>query len=150
MNLQIANSLCLCALLVLTAGCAAGPDYARPEADTADTWSESTDSGLSADPADYGSWWGVFKDPILDELVQIASVDNLSLQIATVRILEARARLGFARGLRLPQQQQVSGQAAKVGLSQNAPNVAIADYKALGGGWEIRAGRTILKAIGRS
>ncbi len=127
MNMLIVKTLHLCALLMLTAGCAVGPDYVRPEADTADTWSESIDAGLSTDPAEYGPWWSVFEDPALERLVQIASKDNLPLQIAAARILEARAALGISRGLRFPQQQQVTGQAARVGLSENAPNAAIAD-----------------------
>jgi len=127
MKLQTASSGYLCALVALTAGCAVGPDYVRPEADTADTWSESIDSTLSTDPVEYGPWWTVFEDPALEQLVQIASVENLPLQIAAARILEARAVLGISRGLRFPQQQQLTGQAARVGLSENAPNVVIAD-----------------------
>jgi len=109
------------------AGCAVGPDYVRPQTDTADAWSESTNSSLSTDSAEYGSWWTVFKDPALERLVQIASKENLPVQIAAARILEARAFLGISRGLRFPQQQQIVGTAARVRLSENAPNVAIAD-----------------------
>ena len=127
MKSLVAKSLHLCAFLLLTTGCTVGPDYVRPEADTADTWSESIDSNLSTDPAEYGRWWTVFEDPALEQLVQIASTENLPLQIAAARILEARAFLGISRVLRYPQQQQLSGHAANVRLSQNAPNVAIAD-----------------------
>ena len=117
----------LCVAITLAAGCAVGPDYTRPGTNTADIWIESSNFKLSADSVDYGSWWTVFKDPVLDQLVEIASIDNLPLQIAAVRILEARAGLGIAHGLRFPQQQQVGGRAARVGLSENAPNVVIAD-----------------------
>ncbi len=113
--------------ITLTAGCAVGPDYIRPKTDTTDAWLESPDSRISADPVDYGSWWTLFEDPVLNQLVQIASQDNLPLQVSAVRILEARAGLGIARGLRFPQLQQVSGQVARVELSENAPNVTIAD-----------------------
>ncbi len=127
MKTLIAKMLQACVLLVLLAGCAVGPDYVRPETDTADSWSESIDSGLSTVPAEFGPWWTVFEDPALERLVQIASKDNLPLQIAAARILEARAVLGISRGLRFPQQQQLAGTAARVSLSENAPNVAIAD-----------------------
>ena len=127
MKTLIAKPLQLCALLVLTAGCAVGPDYVRPETDTAETWSESIDSRLSVDPVEYGPWWTVFEDPALEQLVQIASKENLPLKIAAARILEARAVLGISRGLRFPQQQQLVGHAARVSLSENAPNVVIAD-----------------------
>ena len=127
MKSLIAKTLQACVFLVLTTGCAVGPDYVRPETDTADTWSESTDSSLSTVPAEYGPWWAVFEDPVLEQLVQIASKENLPLQIAAARILEARAVLGISRGLRFPQQQQLAGHAARVRLSENAPNIAIAD-----------------------
>jgi len=127
MKTLIAKMLQACVLLVLLAGCVVGPDYVRPETDTAETWSESIDASLSTDPVEYGPWWSVFEDPALERLVQIASKDNLPLQIAAARILEARAVLGISRGLRFPQQQQLAGTAARVSLSENAPNVAIAD-----------------------
>ncbi len=127
MKTLIAKMLQACVLLVLLAGCAVGPDYVRPETDTAETWSESIDASLSTDPVEYGPWWSVIEDPALERLVQIASKDNLPLQIAAARILEARAVLGISRGLRFPQQQQLAGTAARVSLSENAPNVAIAD-----------------------
>lgn len=127
MKTLIAKMLQASVLLVPLAGCAVGPDYVRPETDTADAWSESIDASLSTDPVEYGPWWTVFEDPALEELVQIASNENLPLQIAAARILEARAVLGISRGLRFPQQQQLTGTAVRVKLSENAPNVAIAD-----------------------
>ena len=66
MNTLIAKTLLLCALLVLAAGCAVGPDYVRPESEIADTWSESINSSLSTDPVEYGRWWTVFEDPALE------------------------------------------------------------------------------------
>ena len=127
MKSLIAKSLQSCVFLVLITGCAVGPDYVRPETDTAETWSESLDASLSTDPVDYGPWWTVFEDPALERLIELASEENLPLQIAAARILEARAVLGISRGLRFPQQQQLAGTAARVRLSENAPNVAIAD-----------------------
>ena len=127
MKILIAKPLHLCALLALTGGCAVGPDYVRPETDTAAIWIESIDSALSTNPVEYGPWWTVFEDPALEQLVQIASKENLPLQIAAARILEARAVLGISRGSRFPQQQQLTGQAARVRLSENAPNMVIAD-----------------------
>ena len=44
------------------------------------------------------------------------------MQIAGLRILEARARLGIAIGGQYPQQQEVFGSATGVGLSENASN----------------------------
>lgn len=127
MTSLIAKTLKACVVLVLTSGCAVGPDYVRPKTDTAEAWSESLDASLSTDPVQYGPWWTVFEDPALEQLIEIASRENLPMQIAAARILEARAVLGISRGLRFPQQQQLAGHAARVGLSENAPNAAIAD-----------------------
>ena len=44
-----------------------------------------------------------------------------------MRVLEARAQLSVAGGFLWPQQQQLGARAAKVKLSENAPNVSIAD-----------------------
>ncbi len=39
------------------------------------------------------SWWAVFRDPLLDSLVERAIFSNKSLQLAEARILQARAVL---------------------------------------------------------
>ena len=60
-------------------------------------------------------------------MIQLAYRQNLPLQIAGLRIMEARARLGIAIGQQYPQQQEAFGSATKVGLSKNAPNSAFVD-----------------------
>ncbi len=117
------------AVLIVMAGCTVGRDFVPPSPTVQDSWLESGDPSLSTDPVDYGAWWAVFKDPVLDRLIELTYRDNLPLQIAALRVLEARAQLGIVRGFRLPQQQEISARAVKVGLSENAPNVAIADQE---------------------
>jgi NodT family efflux transporter outer membrane factor (OMF) lipoprotein len=58
---------------------------------------------------DYSYWWAQFNDPVLNRLVNMAYEQNLPLRIAGLRILEARAQLGFAAGNLFPQQQQYFG-----------------------------------------
>jgi outer membrane protein TolC len=55
-------------------------------------------------------------------LIDTAYSENLPLQIAGLRILEARARLGIAVGQQYPQFQAAVGNATAVGLSNNAAN----------------------------
>ncbi len=117
------------AVLIVMAGCTVGHDFAPPNPPVQDSWLESGDPSLSTDPVDYGAWWAVFQDPVLDRLIELTYRDNLPLQIAALRVLEARAQLGIVRGFQLPQQQEISARAAKVGLGENAPNVAIADQE---------------------
>jgi NodT family efflux transporter outer membrane factor (OMF) lipoprotein len=67
-------------------------------------------------------WWKIFNDPVLDTLIDKAYQQNLPLQIAGLRIFEARAQLGIAVGLQYPQTQTAGGSASAVGLSENSPN----------------------------
>jgi len=99
-----------------------GPDYARPEVKVRDNWTQGSDPRVVTQTPPDCRWWQAFNDPTLDRLVQLAYEQNLPLQIAGLRILEARARLGIAIGLQYPQIQQVFGSATTVGISKNAAN----------------------------
>ncbi len=116
------NSFALKILLILSAavfssGCAGhfqqwinndykvGPNYKRPAAQVADVYIDADDPRVVSDETDHRLWWQVFNDPILDELIQTAYDQNLSLRSAAHRVIEARAQLGFARGNLFPQQQ---------------------------------------------
>lgn len=86
-----------------------GPDFHTPHADVADRWmTNAAVSGKPARPAD-ASWWKSFGDPVLDDLIDFAYRNNLSLQVAGVRILGARAQLNKSIGNLFPQQQGLSG-----------------------------------------
>ncbi len=107
--------------VVMSSACTTlGPDFKTPAADLETTWSEQAHALSTGQLA--GDWWSVFNDPILDRLVQLAYEQNLPLQIAGLRIFEARAQLGIAIGQQYPQSQQLNGNLTKVGLSENSPN----------------------------
>jgi len=97
-----------------------GPNYCRPRAPVADQWIDTEDPHVQAQAADYGHWWGVFDDPVLNELVEAAYEQNLPLKIAGMRILEARAQLGRATGDLFPQRQEMFGVFARNELSHNS------------------------------
>ncbi len=102
--------LSLVTMALIMSGCTmVGPDFVKPEAPLQDAWTEIEAPGLSAGQTDYSQWWLVFDDPVLDNLVESAYRQNLSLQIAGIRIYEARAQLGIAVGNLYPQQQSASG-----------------------------------------
>ncbi len=112
----------LLALIASMAGCAAvGPEFQKPEAEVADTWLEAHDPRVDTSSSAYQDWWAVFNDPVLDKLIATAYAENLSLQIAGLRILEARAQLGIATGLKYPQSQSVGASYARSKSSENAP-----------------------------
>jgi len=109
---------------LLLAGCkVVGPDFIKPDAPVAGQWLEVDDPAISSGQGDVSNWWTVFNDPILDSLIDKAYQQNLSLQIAGIRILEARAQLGIAVGNSYPQAQQVRGGLTHIELSDNQPNI---------------------------
>ena len=115
------------ALALLLSGCMVGPDFVKPDAQVEDGWLQQHNERIRSEPTDFSEWWSVFNDPVLDNLIEIASRQNLDLQNAGLRILEARAQLGIAVGSQYPQTQQISGEATANQLSDKAPNGAGAD-----------------------
>ncbi|MGB5986482.1 MAG: efflux transporter outer membrane subunit [Desulfobacterales bacterium] len=98
------------AMVLIMSGCTmVGPDFVKPDAPLQNDWTEIEAPGLSTGQTDYSKWWRVFDDPVLDKLVEKAYRQNLSLQIAGIRIYEARAQLGIAVSSLYPQQQSASG-----------------------------------------
>jgi NodT family efflux transporter outer membrane factor (OMF) lipoprotein len=96
-------------LLLLLAGCAVGPDFAPPRAPVAASWLESSRKPVETKRQSYHEWWKVFRDPVLDRLIAMATDQNLTLLAAGTRVLQARAVLGIAIGELYPQQQQAIG-----------------------------------------
>jgi NodT family efflux transporter outer membrane factor (OMF) lipoprotein len=76
---------------------------------------------LKAEAGDTRNWWRAFNDPLLDRLIETAYRENLSLRVAGVRVLEARARLGVAVGGWYPQRQQAIGSLERLRLSDRSP-----------------------------
>lgn len=104
----------LCVLLVLlAAGCATvGPDYKEPVVPVMPDYLEYEDPNLDTTVPAEPEWWKTaFNDPIIDQLVETALAQNLSLRSAGLRVLQARQQLAIAMGNQYPQQQQISGQA---------------------------------------
>jgi NodT family efflux transporter outer membrane factor (OMF) lipoprotein len=99
-----------------------GPNYAQPVPAIADKWIDTGDKRVREESVDYHGWWHVFKDPVLDRLIDLANEQNLSLRIAGLRVLEARYQRAIAAGLLLPQVQQAFGDFAAEQRSGNFRN----------------------------
>jgi len=111
--------------VLLTAGCLkVGPDFTPPKATVAKDWQDAGDPRVKTAAVTYRQWWRAFADPTLDRLIESAYRENLSLRIAGVRVLEARAQLGIAIGEWFPQTQQAFGSLDKVHVSQRSPQAA--------------------------
>jgi outer membrane protein, multidrug efflux system len=101
-----ALSVGLSLTMLLSAGCAVGPNYKRPSADVPGTYRGAMPQE-AAQPAagqSFGDqkWWEVFQDKQLQDLIHTALQQNYDVRIAATRILEARAQLGITRADQLP------------------------------------------------
>lgn len=137
---------------LLLAGCAVGPHYDRPVSPLAPAFhgdaAVAARNGTAAQTADLAEWWRSFNDPLLTSLVERGLAQNLDLQQAGARVLQARAALKNANAALLPSA-QVSGQAGAAYQSQQTPAGRIGSafpgfqrstelYEAdLGASWEI-------------
>ncbi|MEE8217491.1 MAG: efflux transporter outer membrane subunit [Vicinamibacteria bacterium] len=91
------------AVIVAGPACTVGPDYTRPTITTPDAWYEAHVQGVAEGSAHVQTWWTVFDDRMLDELIHDAQANNLDIQVAFFRIVEARAIRGIVAGDRYPQ-----------------------------------------------
>jgi NodT family efflux transporter outer membrane factor (OMF) lipoprotein len=129
------SHLCAIFLALLVGGCTpldeyiqngfkVGPNYQRPPAPLASTWIDAKNPRVKSEAADYSSWWRVFHDPVLDDLIKTAYAQNVNLRVAGTRVLEARAQRAIAVGSLFPQQQAASGSFNHVETSKNVANPA--------------------------
>ena len=103
------RGLLLVALLLPTAACTIGPNYTAPPAPLAEKFRGTDNRSVKSGPLEYEHWWTGFRDPTLNRLIQIAYNQNLTLESAGTRVLQARAVLGIAIGITYPQVQQGVG-----------------------------------------
>jgi NodT family efflux transporter outer membrane factor (OMF) lipoprotein len=105
---------------VALSGCAAVPDLGgKPQMRGPDQF--ATQSSFAAPAADWPSetWWTVYGDPQLDQLMSEALAGSPSLAQAAARVRGARARADEARGATLPSL-GLNAQAAENKQSYNA------------------------------
>lgn len=125
---RVACMCCLALGLVALSGCHAlqnwyangfkvGPNYARPAAPVADTWIDVEEARIRTELPNNPLWWESFQDPTLNELIATMYAQNLSLRVAGMRVVEARALRGVAVGGLFPQQQRALGQYSRTQLS---------------------------------
>ncbi|QGM99546.1 TolC family protein [Methylocystis parvus] len=119
------------------AGCMTGPDFTPPVAPVADKWLEWRSKSLKSaeTPAD---WWRLFRDPVLNRLIETAYSQNLTLLSAGTKVLEARAELGVAIGEFYPQMQTASAAVNYDRASNATPASQGGNSMALGNFWADR------------
>src|SRR4051812_15708837 len=90
--------MALAAITITNAGCGldewarnggkVGPNYQPPPVEVAQNWIDYQDPRVTTEEQDLGHWWGVFDDPVLNDLLNDAYEQNLSLRGAGERIVE--------------------------------------------------------------
>jgi outer membrane protein, multidrug efflux system len=100
-----ARLLGLSLTMLLSAGCAVGPNYKRPSADIPGEYRGATPPDAmppAAESLGDQKWWEVFQDQQLQGLIRTALHQNYDVRIAATRILEAHAQAGITRADQLP------------------------------------------------
>lgn len=119
-----------------------GPDYEQPTAPLNPDWLEQETLTFPRDRAAVTDWWTVFNDPVLDRLVEIAYQQNLDLEAAGLRVVQARASRGIAVGDFFPQEQAINGNLDNNSISRNETSAGDDRYFATAGlsldvAWEL-------------
>ncbi|MHA2706070.1 TolC family protein [Vibrio owensii] len=129
-------SLAILSVLGLSACTTLGPDYVHPEQTALPSdWSvEKATQDTQQSEQKLQQWWQQFNDPTLNQLVEMASQQNLDLEAAGLRIVQARSLLGISTGLQYPQVQTVSGNLARAHVNDQGVNNAALSFDA---GWEM-------------
>ncbi|KLV07303.1 membrane protein [Photobacterium aquae] len=117
----------------LLTGCTVlGPNFVGvPKKELPSTW---TDQDFQSSVSRTERWWQQFNDPTLNQLVTVAAVQNLDLEAAGLRIIQARAAMGVADSFRYPQVQTLSGNLAKIYQNNQTFDNASVSFDA---GWEL-------------
>ncbi len=130
------------AATLVPVACEVGPDFKRPASSVAPHWIEEPAAPPPAE-ASTANWWRVFADPTLDALIDMAYHNNLSLQVAGARVLQAQAQLQVAIGELFPQDQAISGDVQHQRLSRDTrltptsdPNLRTSQI-GVGATWEL-------------
>jgi NodT family efflux transporter outer membrane factor (OMF) lipoprotein len=100
--------------ILLAAGCAAGPDFVRPDLPAVDHYTQGTDpeATVAADGQvqrfEQGAgieagWWRLFGSPVIDSAVLEAIAGNQTLEAAQARLRQSEENLQAGHGIFYPQ-----------------------------------------------
>jgi NodT family efflux transporter outer membrane factor (OMF) lipoprotein len=145
------------------AGCAVGPNYARPSAPMSPAFKEAQgwSPAAPADALDRGDWWSLFGDPVLNELEGRVEVSNQNIVAAEAAYRQARALVAEQRAALFPTI-ELDGSGTRSGGSRNGSTIVTTpggtntnlsggkttSYRAsIGATWEIDVWGRIRRAI---
>jgi multidrug efflux system outer membrane protein len=88
--------------VLLLAACATTPENKRPELVLPESWPIRQDNTAKPVKSADERWWHLFSDTTLDQIEEEALAQNIDIQVAVARVLEARAQLGITRADQYP------------------------------------------------
>jgi len=97
------SAIALAIMAALTACGMFGSDYQRPDVKLPETFRGEAQTGPGEESFGDLTWWEVYRDPILQQLIKTALEQNYDVRIAVARVEEFRAQVGVARFGQLPQ-----------------------------------------------
>ena len=108
-------------ILILIVGCqAVGPNYeGSPEMDVPENWNNELNDEFVGQGDKQKQWWTLLDDPVLNNLIDKAAIDNLDAKIALARVEEARAKFGIVEATKFPEIESV-GDASRKSNSKSA------------------------------
>jgi NodT family efflux transporter outer membrane factor (OMF) lipoprotein len=121
------RTLALAALAAGPSGCLVGPSFGRPGSHLATGWTSEDQASVRTDAGVPDRWWEVFGDPVIVDLVDAAYAQNLTLQSAGLRVVQAQARRAITIGSLFPQRQDLFGSYTRTTISKSAPGGNIPD-----------------------
>jgi NodT family efflux transporter outer membrane factor (OMF) lipoprotein len=114
MSLPVNFRIAALTLLLISAGCAVGPNYKRPPAATPPAFKEEPPANFKeaeaagwkqSQPGDAyskGRWWELYNDPALNALEEQVNVSNQNVLQAEAQYREAKAAVSVARAALSP------------------------------------------------
>lgn len=102
---MVIRFICIFSLCLIIVGCTGGPTMDRPGLVTSPPASfinVSSQTNKQSDARIMARWWEQIKDPAFSAYVDILLSENLNLQEARQRVIQARERLNIQTGGNLP------------------------------------------------
>lgn len=136
------RALACIGFLALTVGCSVGPNYHRPSAPVPAVYKEFKGWKVAApnDTINRGTWWSIYRDPILDRLESQVNVSNQTLKQDEAAYQEARAEVREQQSSFFPslgvtsqiQRQRSGGGASGPGGRGGGGGLAVTSYSLQG------------------
>ena len=130
--------------MILISGCVVGPDYERPDIGTPKNWINKDSLNIKDSTAlaiADTSWWRLFGDTVLTDLINTGLKENTDIKIAAARVEEYLAYYGISRSYYYPELNldgsvKAGKNSSKNTGTENNPFRAQYDLN-LSAGWEV-------------